>query len=156
MRQYDALVTCHMRSEGLRIFEALQELFDIGRRSGAHVHVSHLKIDHYLVHGQAAKVWAAIEQAREEGVHVTADLYPYTASSTTLSIRCPSWALDGGSERLVERLQGERREEIVAGIRSHYFSAERAATCLVSDDAGFWLRRRFWSGPAVWPGVFSL
>ena len=138
VREFDGLLPCHLRSEGLHIDEALGELFDIGRETGAHVHISHLKLDHYSVHGRAEKVWGMIEQARREGVRVTADLYPYTAAGTSLSIRCPHWCLEGGEEMLERHLSGDRRGEILASLRAHYFSAERAETCLVSDDCGFW------------------
>ena len=136
--EMDGIVTCHMRSEGLRIDSALEELAQIGFSSGAHVHASHLKLDHYTVHGRAPAVWAAIEKANREGIRFTADTYPYTASATTLSIRCPRWSMDGGPKALLEHLQGPRRAEILDAIRSHYFNAERAETCLFSDDGGLW------------------
>ena len=132
------IVTCHMRSEGLYIDGALEELAEIGRSSGAHVHASHLKLDNYTVHGRASQVWDLIERANREGIQFTADTYPYTASSTTLSIRCPRWSMDGGREGLLRHLQGPRRQEIIDAIRSHYFNAERAETCLFSDDGGLW------------------
>ena len=138
VREAGGIVTCHMRSEGLRIDSAIEELAQIGRVSGAHVHASHLKLDHYTVHGRAPAVWAAIETANREGIRFTADMYPYAASSTTLSIRCPRWSMDGGREALLSRLRGPEREKIVEGIRTHYPSAERAETCLFSDDAGLW------------------
>ena len=138
VKEYDGIVTCHMRNEGLRIREAIRELADIGRESGAHVHVSHLKLDNFRVHGRAPEVWAMLEAARADGVNMTADMYPYTASRTTLSIRCPQWSLDGGDEALLRFLQGPRRGEIVEGIRAHYWNAERAETCLFSDDDGYW------------------
>ena len=136
--QYDGLVPCHMRSEGLRIDEALDELIGIGRASGAHVHVSHLKIDNFRVHGRAPEVWAKIAQAQTDGVNVTADMYPFLASSTGLSIRCPKWSQEGGDEAVAAHLKGPRRQEVVEGIRTHYFNAERAETCLFSDDDGCW------------------
>ncbi|MBQ8137035.1 MAG: amidohydrolase family protein, partial [Clostridia bacterium] len=132
------IVTCHMRSEGLAIFSALAELEEIGRASGAHVHVSHLKLDNAAVHGKAADVWAEIERANREGVFLTADMYPYTASATTLSIRCPRWSMDGGREALLGHLRGPRWQEILEALRSHYSNAERAETCLFSDDYGHW------------------
>ena len=132
------IVTCHMRSEGLHIEKALSELIEAGRASGAHVHVSHLKLDNYRVHGRAREVWAQIENARRAGVQITADMYPYTASCTALTIRCPKWSLDGGDEAVLRFLAGPRRQEVVSGIRAHYFSAERAETCLFSDDGGLW------------------
>ncbi len=138
VKEFDGIVTCHMRSEGLKIREAIRELTDVGRASGVHVHVSHLKLDNYRVHGRADEVWAMLEEARTEGVCVTADMYPYTASCTGLTIRCPKWSLDGGDEALLRFLQSDRKQEIVEGIRQHYFNAERAETCLFSDDGGLW------------------
>lgn len=138
VREYDGLIPCHMRSEGRQIDAALEELMDIGRKSGARVHVSHLKIDYYKAHGRAKEVWAKIEAARREGVQVSADLYSFTASCTGLTIRCPKWSQEGGDEAVVRFLQGERRQEIVEHIRGHYFNAQRAETCLFNDDGGFW------------------
>lgn len=138
VRECDGFIPCHMRSEGLKIDEAIEELLDISRASGARVHISHLKLDNYQVHGRAREVWERIESARREGVRVTADMYPFTASCTSLSIRCPKWSREGGDEALTQRLTGPRRSEIVEGIRTHYFNADRAETCLINDDAGFW------------------
>ena len=138
VKEFDGLLPAHMRNEGLRIEEALDELLTVGRETGARVHVSHLKLDNFRVHGKAAKVWSRLEEARQSGVAVSADLYPYAASCTTLSIRCPSWSLDGGDEGLLRFLQGPRRREIVEHIRSHYFNAQRAETCLFIDGGGLW------------------
>lgn len=138
VREFDGLIPCHMRSEGLQIDEAIDELLGVGRASGAKVHISHLKLDNYRVHGRAADVWEKIVQAQREGVRVSADMYPFTASCTTLSIRCPKWSQEGGGAAVAEFLQGPRRQEIIEGIHSHYFNAERAETCLFSDDAGYW------------------
>ena len=136
--RHGVLVPCHMRSEGLHIDEALDELLSVGLVSGAHVHVSHLKLDNFRVHGQAPRVWQRLLKARDEGVNVTADMYPFTASCTTLTIRCPRWSREGGNDALLARLTGPRRDEIIEGIRTHYFNAGRAETCLFSDDGGLW------------------
>lgn len=136
--EFGGLVPCHMRSEGLEIDAAIDELLHIGRASGAHVHISHLKLDHYSVHGRAKEIYAKIESAQREGVCVSADMYPFIASSTGLTIRCPKWSQDGGDEAVVAHLLGPRRNEVIEGIRTHYFNAERAKTCLISDDAGRW------------------
>ena len=102
------------------------------------MNISHLKIDNFRVHGRAREVWQHIERLKNEGIRITADMYPYTASCTTLSIRCPKWSLSGGNEALLGFLRGPRRGEIVEGIRAHYFNAERAETCLFCDDGGLW------------------
>jgi len=137
-RAFDGLVPCHMRSEGLHIDEAIEELLNVGRASGVHVHVSHLKLDHVSAHGRAPEVWARLERAQRDGVRVSADMYPFTASCTGLTIRCPKWSQEGGGAAVAARLNGPRRAEVVAGIRAHYPSAERAETCLFSDEDGLW------------------
>ncbi|MBQ2955967.1 MAG: amidohydrolase family protein [Clostridia bacterium] len=138
VREYDGLIPCHMRSEGLNIDAALDELLNVGRASGARVHVSHLKLDNFRVHGRAKEVWAKLEQAKKDGVRVSADLYPFLASCTTLNIRCPKWSLEGGDAAVVQHLNGPGRAEIIESIRYHYFNAERAETCLINDDDGCW------------------
>lgn len=138
VKEFDGLVPCHMRNEGLHIDEAIEELLSVGRTSDVHVHVSHLKVDNYKVHGRAPEVWAILEKARAEGVNVTADMYPFIASCTSLTIRCPKWSQEGGGKAVVDFLAGPRRQEVIEGIRSHYFNAERAETCLFNSDGGLW------------------
>ncbi len=136
VKEFDGLIPCHMRNEGLEIDKAIDELIDINRETGAHVHISHLKIDSFRVHGRANEVWEKIERAQKSGVNITCDLYPFLASCTDLTIRCPKWSREGGSEKLLRRLEGPERAKVVDGIREHYFNAERAETCLFSDDGG--------------------
>ena len=81
---------------------------------------------------------ALLEKARAEGVNVTADMYPFIASCTSLTIRCPQWSKEGGGSAVVNFLQGPRRQEVIEGIRTHYFNAERAETCLFNSDGGLW------------------
>lgn len=138
VHEFGGIVTCHMRNEGLSIAAAIEELVNIGRASGVHVHISHLKIDNFRVHGSAETVWNQIESARREGVNITADMYPFTASATDLTIRCPKWCSEGGPSAVIDYLNGPRRQEIIEHIRSHYFNAERAETCLFSGDGGLW------------------
>ncbi len=138
VREFDGLIPCHMRNEGMEIDKAIEEVLSIGRASGVHVHVAHLKVDNFRVHGRAPEVWAILEKAREEGVNVTADMYPFIASCTSLTIRCPKWSQEGGGKAVVDFLAGPRRQEVIEGIRSHYFNAERAETCLFNSDGGLW------------------
>lgn len=138
VKEFDGLIPCHMRNEGMEIDAAIEELLSVGRTSGVHVHVSHLKVDNFRVHGRANEVWAILEKAREEGVNVTADMYPFIASCTNLTIRCPQWSKEGGGRAVVDFLKGPRRQEVIEGIRTHYFNAERAETCLFNSDGGLW------------------
>ncbi|HSJ09534.1 MAG TPA: D-aminoacylase [Longimicrobiales bacterium] len=94
----------HIRSEGARLVEAVQEAIDIGERAGTWVQIHHLKASGQANWGKMPLAVAAIEAARTRGVDVTADQYPYRASSTQLDNIIPNWAHAGGTDSLVARL----------------------------------------------------
>ncbi|MGH8793783.1 MAG: N-acyl-D-amino-acid deacylase family protein [Stackebrandtia sp.] len=98
------LYSTHMRDEGDRLLESVDESLEVARRSGARLEISHLKAAGPENWGRTAEALAAIEAARDDGVDVCADQYPYTASSTSLTSWLPGWALDGGTAALVARL----------------------------------------------------
>lgn len=99
------LYASHVRYDGLRLREGLEEAMAIGERAGMPVHVFHIKVTGQKNFGRMKEAIALIEAARARGVRVTADQYPYVASSTSLTATLPPWALDGGPARLVERLK---------------------------------------------------
>lgn len=139
LKEYDAFLPAHLRNEGERLPQAIDELLSVGRETGVHVHISHLKLDNYRVHGTAPAIWKRIADARAAGVNVTADMYPYDACCTYLNNRCPKWVLEGGNGAVEQVLAGPRRQEVLDYIRDVYYpNAQRAATCLIQDDAGFW------------------
>ena len=82
---HDALYASHMRNESERVLEAIEEALEIGRQSKSRVHISHFKVSGPHAWGLAREAVAAVAEAREAGQIVTADQYPYTASSTSLS-----------------------------------------------------------------------
>lgn len=89
----DAVIMSHVRSEDAAdIEDSVAELVEQGRRSGAHVHAAHLKIVLGGDPAQADSVLAQMNAARRDGIDVTADVYPYTASFTGISILFPEWA----------------------------------------------------------------
>ena len=98
------LYASHMRNEGTRIDEAVAEAIAVGEAARCPVQISHLKIDSPRHWGASGRVLATIEDARRRGVEVRADQYAYTAGSSSLDIRFPSWALEGGEERVRARL----------------------------------------------------
>lgn len=139
LKEYDAFLPAHLRNEGEKLPQAIDELLSVGRETGVHVHISHLKLDNYRVHGTAPAIWKRIADAKASGVNVTADMYPYDACCTYLNNRCPKWALEGGNGAVEQVLAGPRRQEVLDYIRQVYYpNAQRAATCLIQDDAGFW------------------
>jgi N-acyl-D-amino-acid deacylase len=94
----------HMRNEGTAIDEAVAETIAVGEAAQCPVQISHLKIDAPSRWGQAERVLGLIDAARKRGVNVEADQYAYTAGSSNLGIRFPSWALEGGQAQIVARL----------------------------------------------------
>jgi len=98
------LYASHMRNEGTALEEAIRETLFVGRQSGARVQISHLKVDAKSRWGASEAALRMIDAARLAGVDVRADQYAYTAAGSGLSIRFPSWALEGGREKIAERL----------------------------------------------------
>ncbi len=122
------VVSSHMRTEDADQVEvALAELIEQGRRSGARVHVSHMKIVLGNDTAQAAALLEVMEQARLDGVEVTADVYPYTASYTGLSILFPEWARPPADYATVVR---ERRAELAEHLRERVRSRNGPAATL--------------------------
>ena len=101
----------HMRNEGLRVTEAIEEALTIGRQAGIPVQISHFKISGPVNWGRSKETLRMVEAARSEGLDATIDQYPYTASSTNLAVTVPDWALEGGLDSLRLRMtdEGTRR-----------------------------------------------
>ncbi|MDB1086785.1 D-aminoacylase [Streptomyces sp. ACA25] len=98
------LHSTHLRSESSRLAEAVEEALSVARRSGVRLQISHLKAAGVSNWGAVAGALRQIEAARAHGVDVAADQYPYSASSTTLTSALPGWAMDGGVQALLARL----------------------------------------------------
>jgi len=113
--EYDRIYATHIRDEGDRgfIVEAIEEAIRIGKEAKVPVEISHLKILAKPLWDKCDDILRIIDSAREEGVEVTADQYPYEASGTSLMAWIPKWANEGGREKLMERLKNkELREKI--------------------------------------------
>jgi len=95
----------HMRNEGTALEAAVEESIRVGSTTGGRVQISHLKVDSPSRWGASAQALAMIDAARSRGVDVMADQYAYTAASSTLGIRFPSWALEGGQTAMAARLE---------------------------------------------------
>jgi N-acyl-D-amino-acid deacylase len=94
--RHGGLYATHMRNEGERVMEAIRESIEIGERAGLPVEISHFKISNKKMWGQTHATLGLVREARGRGLQVTLDQYAYTASSTSLDSRLPSWALEGG------------------------------------------------------------
>lgn len=107
----------HIRNETDQVSRAVDEAIEVGRRSGASVHISHHKAAGRVNWGMTTHTLERIDAARREGVEVTVDVYPYTAGSTGLQALLPPWVLQGGTETMLERLrQNEVRRRITRDL----------------------------------------
>ena len=102
--KYGGTYASHMRDEGEKIVDAINEAVLAGKEAGMPVQISHFKIDNRRLWGASVKSLALIEKYRAEGVDVVIDQYPYDHSSTNLGITLPSWALADGEGAIKERL----------------------------------------------------
>ena len=113
--QYNGMYITHLRSEGSQFLEALDEMIHIMRQSGAAGEIYHLKAAGRQNWPKMEAAIAKIEEARAEGLPLTADMYTYPYGGTGLTSCIPVWAHDGGFPKLIERLKdSETRQKIKA------------------------------------------
>ena len=103
--KYDGVYATHLRSEGDRLLEALDEALRTARESGVRLQISHFKTTGADNWGKLEEAIAMIESARAEGLRVFADRYPYLAGGTELDVVLPDWAQHGGREATLARLR---------------------------------------------------
>jgi dihydroorotase/N-acyl-D-amino-acid deacylase len=110
-QRYHGIYATHQRSEANALDSSLEEVFEIGRRAHIPVEIWHLKTAYKKNWGRMPEVLKRIEAARARGLKISADVYPYTAASTALTACLPPWALEGGTERMLERLRDNKTRE---------------------------------------------
>ena len=103
--EYDGMYISHLRSEGARFEEAVDELLTIAREAKIRAEIYHLKAAGEGNWPKMARVLARLDSARAAGVPVTADIYPYTAGATGLDAAMPPWVQEGGYAAWAKRLQ---------------------------------------------------
>lgn len=117
--RYGGVYSTHMRSEGKFLFEAVDEALAVARESGVSLEISHLKCETPSMWGSSARLLEKIDQARQEGLNLHFDQYPYTAYGTGLIEIFPPWAKEAGSARLKEFLNDpETRKQIARDMGS--------------------------------------
>ena len=114
--KYDGVYATHMRDEGDSVIYAIEEALTIGREANIPVEISHFKLSGQHNWGRSKETVAMIKKAREEGLEVTIDQYPYTASSTSISTLLPDEVLADGQDSIKARLQ---RPEIRKQVTDH-------------------------------------
>jgi dihydroorotase/N-acyl-D-amino-acid deacylase len=109
--QYGGIYITHQRSEANAIDNSMKEVFEIARRANIPAEIWHLKTAYKKNWGRMPEILGRIEAARRQGLKITADVYPYTAASTSLTACLPPWALEGGTERMLARLRDPQTRE---------------------------------------------
>ncbi len=118
--QYDGLFTSHIRGSSNTLIRATLELIEVTRRSGVRSHHSHLE-------AVGEPFWQGIQdilymedEARAQGLHITHDVFPYTRAATMMSAIFPPWALEGGIDALLARLEDDTtRSRMRREIETH-------------------------------------
>lgn len=103
--EYDGMYISHMRSEGSRLLESLDELIRIANEAGIRAEIYHLKESGKDNWDKYDDVVAKVDSARAAGLHITADMYNYVAGATGLDAAMPPWVQEGGYDKWAERLQ---------------------------------------------------
>lgn len=112
--KYDGMYVSHIRSEGNRLLESVDELIQIAREANIAAEIYHLKVAGSENRPKLAKVVEKVEAARAEGLRITADMYTYTAGSTGLNAAMPPWVQEGGFARWRDRLRDAKTRVKVA------------------------------------------
>src|SRR5216117_2824676 len=117
--KYQGKYISHMRSEGSRLLEALDELIRISREAKIPAEVYHIKVSGKQNWSKIDELLSRIEAAQKEGLKITADMYTYTAGGTGLDASLPPWTEDGGYPALFKRLRDPAtREKIKAQVQT--------------------------------------
>jgi len=131
LREYGAIYTTHIRNERDRLIESLEEAIEIAEANGIPLEVSHHKAAERSNWGKVNATLRLMEQARQRGVEVNCDVYPYIAGSTTITALLPTWILAGGVEKMLDRLKDERTTQSIKleGIRLSKWDRIVVAEC---------------------------
>lgn len=112
LKDNKAVFTCHIRNYGDLLLEAVDEIIKIGEQNCLTINISHLTV-------KGEKNWETlmlkaldvIQNARKRGVEVYCDCYPYTAGCSPITSLLPLWALEGGTQKMLERLKNKKERE---------------------------------------------
>ncbi len=137
VKKYGGLYATHIRSESDGLIEAISEALEVGRRAEVPVQISHFKTMDRRNWHKLPVVLELIERARQDGIDVTADRYPYCASSTGLDALLPLWACRGGNAAELERLRDTSQcSRILGELFEHTTEVEIGSGILLARIPG--------------------
>lgn len=135
IKRYNGILAVHMRNEGNKIFEAVEEMLTVAEQSGVHLQISHLKLMGKTQWGRAEELLNMIKAAQAKGINVTCDQYPYMATNTGLAAVIPKWAHAGGPERMTKTLS-EPNEQLLQEAAAEIERRGGAHSVLVIGPSG--------------------
>ncbi len=134
------IYTSHIRSEGQRLLEAIEEIISVGRETGAKVHISHIKTAGRENWHKIDAVVSLLESARSEGISLSCDRYPYTAASTELDAVLPAWVFEGGNDEELKRLKKpEVRKQIKNEVTKDEDYWQNVCVSSVNSEKNKWM-----------------
>jgi N-acyl-D-amino-acid deacylase len=140
--RFGGVYASHIRNESNKVTDAIEEALAVGRAANMPVQISHFKVSAPANWGRSKDTLAMIEAARRAGQDVTIDQYPYTASSTSLSVMLPDWAVEGGDADIRKRIADpKQRAMILEDLRQTIARGKRR-------DMGYAVVARFGANPA--------
>lgn len=113
LKQYGAIYTIHLRNESNKLIESVEEAIRIAEENDIPLEISHHKAAGRMNWGKVNGALKLMTEARQRGVEVNCDVYPYVAGSTMINSLLPTWVLEGGTARMLERLQDRGEREII-------------------------------------------
>ncbi|MBI4539481.1 MAG: D-aminoacylase [Gemmatimonadetes bacterium] len=130
---YGGMYASHIRDQGVRLVESIEEAATIGERAGVRVEVFHLKAAGRPYKGKMKEALAAIEAARRRGVDILANQYPYIAAAHGMTTEVPRWAHEGGRQKFLERLADPElrpriKREVTAYMTGKYYNEPEGKT----------------------------
>lgn len=143
LRPHDGIYAIHMRDEEDQVLEALEEAITIADRAGVSLEVSHLKVGYPRNWSKIDQLLKKIDEAAARGLRLTADVYPYTAFATGLSIFFPLWVREGKKEDFLGRLRNPEHESrlraAIAEAEKNVGSWDRVLISSVRTEKNRWL-----------------
>lgn len=119
LKEFNGVYLSHMRSESFNILHSVRETIDVAEKAGIPGQIHHHKVCGKKHWGLVKETIQLLEEARQRGVDMTIDQYPYTSGSTTLRSMLPPWVHEGGIEKVIERLESPSiRAKIIDEIKN--------------------------------------
>jgi len=133
--EYGGVSVWHSRRSDLGQIESFQEVIRVAEKTGVKAHYSHYAVSNLEYRGKSAEMLALVDEARDRGIDITFDSYPYIAQSTLLLLLLPRWVHEGGPDAILERLgEPKTKEKISAEIRARALPWDKfVLTCVPSQ-----------------------